>query len=157
MKYKTKQGVLSTEDIQFKSLKATLNRLNCRPEEVLAWITTGDWQKLGLPAPTIISNDGKGGQHERPAITVEVRQKAAAELMSYMHPKLKAIEHSGELKAVAEQRLTADEIKSILVDDPFLKAKEIVIDERTRDNTPIEEVRRDTSGAVGASKSSSEA
>lgn len=157
-RYKTKYGLLTGEDIQFKSLKATLNRLGCKPEEVLAYITTGNWKKLGLPSEVVLVNDGKGGHQEKPAVTIEVRQKAAAELMSYMYPKLKAIEHTGEVTAVTEQRLTVDEIKSILQDDPFLNAKEIVIDGQTRgEPTPTQETTGHPSATSRDAADSSEA
>lgn len=123
-KYVTKRGAYNLKDLQIKDLKAKLNRAGCDPILIEAWIAMGDWKRLGLPAGSYIDDDGKGNVTERPAISVEVRQKSAADLAGYLYPKLKAVEHSGEVSAVTEQRLTTDEIKNILVDDPFLKAKE---------------------------------
>lgn len=155
MIYKTKQGKLTSKDIKLKELEAKLRRAGCDPVSIQIWIAMADAKKLGVE-PTIKTIDKQGNVTERPSISIEVRQKAVTELMDRIYPKLKAIEHTGEISAVAEQRLTADEIKSILVDDPFLKAKEIVIDERRGNDTPTEKATGNPSRVSGVSENSSE-
>lgn len=93
--------------------------LGCDPFEILCRFALGDWQGLGYKSEHTLTPTQKGEVIEKPIITPEIRHKAAAEAAQYLHPKRKAIEHSGEVVSIYEERLTPQEIEEILKADPF--------------------------------------
>lgn len=109
-----------TVNKQTKTLQETAERLGCDPFEILCRFALGDWKGLGYKSEHTLTPTQKGEVVERPIITPEIRHKAAAEAAQYLHPKRKAVEHTGEVKQVFEERLTPQEIEIILRSDPFL-------------------------------------
>jgi hypothetical protein len=98
--------------------------LGCDPFEILCRFALGDWEGLGYKSEFIFTPTQKGEVVEKPLIPPELRSKAAAEAAQYLYPKRKAIEHSGEITQVVEDKLTPKEIEAILRTDPFLKAEQ---------------------------------
>lgn len=95
-----------TPNKKTEELEAILRRLNCSPEERLALIANGT-----LPCCVCFGKGrthylGKNGKMEmrkcescrgtlREKISPSLIKEAAAELLSYLRPKRKAIEHTG--------------------------------------------------------------
>jgi hypothetical protein len=116
-------GALGASTIHLDEL---VRRLDCHPLEILLRFAKNDAAGLGYDSSKTLVPTPKGDLIERDVITVEMRIKAAAEAAAYLFPKLKAIEHSGEVKNVhVEEKLTAIEVKSILANDPFLNQKQV--------------------------------
>lgn len=67
-----------------QELRECAERLGVNPFEVLLLFAEGNWKALG---------------YNRSVIAPPVRARAAAEACQYLHPKRKAIEHSGEIKS----------------------------------------------------------
>ena len=103
------------------NLHEKAKELGCDPFEILCRFALGDWEGLGYNEEFTFSPTQKGEVIEKPIIPPELRQKAAAEAAQYLFPKRKAIEHSGEITNVVEQKLSTKEIQTILTGDPFLK------------------------------------
>jgi hypothetical protein len=99
--------------------------LGCDPFEILCLFALGDWKALGYKEGHTFTPTQKGEVIERPLITPELRSKAASEAAQYLYPKRKAIEHSGEITQVVEDKLTPQQIETILREDPFLELKKI--------------------------------
>lgn len=99
------------------------DKLGCNPFEILCRFALGDAKGLGYSDSKHLTSTAKGDLIEKDIISPELRIRAAAEAAAYLHPKLKAIEHSGEVKNVHVEKLTAIEVKSILANDPFLNQK----------------------------------
>lgn len=66
-------------------------QLGCDPVEVLLRAALGDWEWFGFTAEKT---------QERPSISFRDRVEAAREAAPYIHQKLKAIEHSGQVEAI---------------------------------------------------------
>jgi len=149
-----------TPNRKTEEAEAIARKLGCNPIEILCRFAMDDWKKLGYNEQSSKFLTQKGELIEKPLITPEIRMKAASELAQYLYPKRKAIEHSGEISAVTEQRLTTTEIQNILVDDPFLKAKEFAttatpikeeadgIDARPREDSEPRDGSEDTARSV---------
>lgn len=78
--------------------------LKIDPFEVLLHFAKGDWKALGYESETITVYS-KDVVNEEYTIQPIVRQRAAAEACQYLYPKLKAIEHTGEIDANAQAQL----------------------------------------------------
>jgi hypothetical protein len=104
-------------------LQEKARELGCDPFEILCRFALGDWEGLGYAQELTFQSTNKGELIERYVIPPELRQKAAAEAAQYIYPKRKAIEHSGELTQVVEEKLSTQEIETILAKDVFLKAQ----------------------------------
>jgi len=102
-------------------LEEKARELGCDPFEILCRFALGDWKGLGYEKEFTFSPTQKGEVVEKPIIPPELRQKAAAEAAQYLYPKRKAIEHSGEITNVVEEKLSTQQIQTILTQDPFLK------------------------------------
>jgi len=102
-------------------LEEKARELGCDPFEILCRFALGDWKGLGYKEEFSFSPTQKGEVVEKPIIPPELRQKAAAEAAQYLYPKRKAIEHSGEITNVVEEKLSTQQIQTILTQDPFLK------------------------------------
>lgn len=94
--------------------------LGCDPFEILCRFALGDWKGLGYKTEFILTPTQKGEIIEKPFIAPELRSKAAAEAAQYLYPKRKAIEHSGEVTQVVEDKLSTKEIETILRSDLFM-------------------------------------
>jgi hypothetical protein len=101
------------------------DKLQCNPFEILCRFALGDAKGLGYSDSKHLTSTAKGELIEKDIISPELRIRAAAEAAAYLHPKLKAIEHSGEVKNVHVEKLSAIEVKSILANDPFLNQKQV--------------------------------
>ena len=76
-------------------LKERAEKLKIDPFEILLLFANGDWESLGYPAATFVK-EGSTFVNEELYIKPETRARAAAEACQYLHPKLKAIEHTGK-------------------------------------------------------------
>lgn len=106
-------------------LQEKAKELGCDPFEILCRFALGDWEGLGYDKGITYQSTNKGDLIERHIIPPELRSKAAAEAAQYLYPKRKAIEHSGEVTQVVEEKLTTQQIETILREDPFLELKKI--------------------------------
>ena len=102
-------------------LQEKARELGCDPFEILCRFALGDWQGLGYDKGITYQSTNKGDLIERHIIPPELRSKAAAEAAQYLYPKRKAIEHSGEITNVVEEKLTTKEVEEILKNDPFIE------------------------------------
>ncbi len=102
-------------------LQEKAKELGCDPFEILCRFALGDWQGLGYDKGITYQSTNKGDLIERHIIPPELRSKAAAEAAQYLYPKRKAIEHSGEITNVVEEKLTTKEVEEILKNDPFIE------------------------------------
>jgi len=84
-----KKGTLNKKSLKVFQLceKSGLN-----PVEVLISLAGGRWKKLGY-SQRCYTEYGNNFSNERLYITVDHRLGAAKELMKYMYPQLKAMEH----------------------------------------------------------------
>lgn len=87
-----KKGVANKDTLP---LKEKAKQLGIDPFEILLLFAKGDWESLGYPSASFVK-EGSTFVNEELYIKPEVRAKAAAEACQYIHPKLKAIEHSGK-------------------------------------------------------------
>ena len=94
--------------------------LGCDAFEILCRFALGDWQGLGYEKGITYQSTNKGDLIEKHIIPPELRSEAAADAAQYLYPKRKAIEHSGEVTQVVEEKLTPKQIETILRQDPFL-------------------------------------
>lgn len=93
--------------------RAICERLNFDPlEQLVAW-ATGDWKKLGYTSPTKTIVDADGNQVQVDRIDEALRQKSTKEVVPYIYPQLKAIEHSGDAGALAAASLA--QLAAVLV------------------------------------------
>jgi hypothetical protein len=97
--------------------------LGCDPFEILCLFALGDWKRLGYKDEYTFAPTQKGEVVEKLVISPDIRQKAASDACGYLYPKRKAIEHTGEVTQLHEEKLSHSEIQEILVQDPFLKKK----------------------------------
>lgn len=65
-----------------KTLHDIAERNGCDPFEVLIWFAKGDHKSLGITEDEL---------------SPELRQKSAKDACEYLHPKKKAVEHSGSI------------------------------------------------------------
>lgn len=72
------------------------DRLGIDPFKVLLYFAAGDWQALGYEKEKIEKHSA-ACVNEEFVIEPSVRARAAAEACQYLHPKLKSVEHSGEI------------------------------------------------------------
>jgi len=77
-----------------KDLIQLADEIGVSPFEILLHAAAGNWRELGLAGPTI-TKFGPNGSYEVEALPIELRIHAAKEAAQYLHPKKKAIEHSG--------------------------------------------------------------
>lgn len=101
-------------------LQEKAKELGCDPFEILCRFALGDWEGLGYDKGITYQSTNKGDLIEKHIIPPELRQKAAAEAAQYIYPKRKAIEHSGEVTQVLEEKLSTKEIETIIAQDVFL-------------------------------------
>ncbi len=87
-----KKGTRNKESIP---LWEKAKELGIDPFEVLLHFTNGNWKQLGYPGPTETKYLRDGTSYESPIITPDMRLRASSEACQYIHPKLKAIEHTG--------------------------------------------------------------
>lgn len=86
-----------TPNKQTQTLQEIAERNNCDPFEVLIWFAKRDYDSLHLPE--WIDKVGKDGAFIREAtISPELQQKSAKDACEYLHPKRKALEHSGSIE-----------------------------------------------------------
>ena len=98
-------------------LKQRAKEIGIDPFDVLLYFAKGDWKSLGYNQ-SFITRVGKGGEtYDIERITPEMRMKAAGEAAQYLHPKLKAIEHSGDIGTSGDERplghLTDEELEKL--------------------------------------------
>lgn len=75
------------------------------PITALVHFARGDWQALGLPSATKQIYTKEAGIIEVDRIDEQLRQKSVKDLVPYVYPQLKAIEHSGEAANMLAQTL----------------------------------------------------
>jgi len=78
-----------------KDLSLVADEIGVNPFEILLYAAGGLWQELGLTSPTITKVSAQGNEYEVEALPIELRIAAAKEACQYLHPKKRAIEHSG--------------------------------------------------------------
>lgn len=105
-------------------LQEKAKELGCDPFEILCLFALGDWKGLGYEKGITYQSTNKGDLIERHIIPPELRKAAAAEAAQYIYPKRKAIEHSGEVTNVVEEKLSTKEIETILRSDLFMNGKQ---------------------------------
>lgn len=81
-----------------RDVASLCEELKCDPFKIQALIANGDWEALGYDSSVYVreSADGKSTSLGY-VLPPELRQRAAKELCEYISPKLRAIEHSGEI------------------------------------------------------------
>lgn len=126
---RTKKGTFQKGHVRFGGrVKGTLNKatinlrelaekLGVNPFEILLHFASGNWKALGYDSSTRIASFTQSGDPiYDDVIKPADRLKAAAEAVSYLEPKRKAVEHSGPDGGPIETRdlsnLSDDEIKS---------------------------------------------
>lgn len=62
------------------------------PLQIMYWIMTNDWKKIGLDADMQIIELADGSTKMKPAISVDQMLKAATELAPYFYSQLKAVD-----------------------------------------------------------------
>lgn len=72
------------------------DRLGCDPFEILILFAKGDWETLGYREEKYVASSSDKGETLKYTIEPAVRAKCAAEAASYLYPKRKAIELSGD-------------------------------------------------------------
>lgn len=72
--------------------------------DTLAYFSSGNWKALGYKSETFLKPAGASGVIEEMYIPPSLRLKAVIELSQYLHPKLKAIEHSGSIDSNIEAK-----------------------------------------------------
>lgn len=77
-----------------KPLKDLADQLGVDPFQILLHFAAGDYEALGYVRPDAF--DDPNDLSKSVNITPEVRLKAASEAASYLYPKRKALEHTGE-------------------------------------------------------------
>jgi hypothetical protein len=89
--------------------------LEVDPFEILLRFAKGDWKGLKYSSPTETRYTPSGESYEKWVIEPELRAKCAADACQYLHPKRKAIEHSGLDSSPLERYLlmTEDERKRL--------------------------------------------
>ncbi len=89
-----------------KALRDVAASRNVDPFEVLCLFAAGDADALGLPE-----------------VPPELRLQAAKEACKYLHPQLKAVDHTGVLSAVYRELEEAsnDELDAILIEETTTK------------------------------------
>lgn len=77
-----------------KDLIVLADELGVSPFEILLHAAAGHWRELGYDSPTVTKMTPQGS-YEVELLPIELRLMAAKEAAQYLHPKKKAIEHSG--------------------------------------------------------------
>lgn len=77
-----------------QTLRDKARQLGVDPFEILLLFASGDWERLGYEEKTRTQFSKDGASYEVDQISPELRKSSAADACSYIHPKLKAIEHS---------------------------------------------------------------
>lgn len=113
---KTKGAVMYTT----KELMEKLSLMGCDVAGSLAAVAMNDWKALGYKSEFVESVTSKGDPVFKHVISPDMRLQALKILSEYLYPKRKAVEHSGEITSVIDDKLSPREIESILTDDPFL-------------------------------------
>lgn len=113
-------GALNASTIPPGQLADLAKKLDCNPIEILLLFAKGDAATLGYESSKTVVSTPKGELIERDVITVEMRIKAAAEAAAYLYPKLKNVEHTGQVTKVHVEKLSAIDVKNIIQNDPFL-------------------------------------
>lgn len=88
---KTGGRVAGTPDKAQKLLSEILETMNCDPLRILADIAKGERVKC----TTYLDKDNGEHVEEEVIPTLDQRKDACKELLGYIHPKRKAVEHSG--------------------------------------------------------------
>ena len=69
---------------------------NFDPVERLIYFAMGDWKKLGLDSKYIEKQGYQGVIVQELSVSIEIMKDATKDLMSFMYPKRKAVELSGD-------------------------------------------------------------
>lgn len=78
-----------------KDLQAIADDLGISPFEILLHAAAGNYEQLGYSAPTIERMTPDGDKYLENILPCSLRIAAAKEAAQYLHPKKRAIEHSG--------------------------------------------------------------
>lgn len=94
---KTGGRVKGVPNKQTQTLQEISERLECNPFEILLYFAKGDHDALGYEEHQILVT--KTGETVTVlTISPELRQKSAKDACEYLHPKRKALEHSGSIE-----------------------------------------------------------
>ena len=77
-----------------KDLTALADEIGVSPFEILLNAAAGNWRALGYDSPTT-TKMSPNGTYEVEILPIELRLMAAKEAAQYLHPKKRAVEHSG--------------------------------------------------------------
>jgi hypothetical protein len=85
------------------------NELGVDPFEILLLFAKGDWKTLKYPAETFRKESAGGVVNIEYYIAPELRANCASRACEYLHPKRKAVEHSGKIEgeSLAKQLMDA--------------------------------------------------
>lgn len=84
-----------TPNKRSQALEERAQALGVNPFEILLLFAKGDWEALGYPSEFDTKYTSSGSPYSVRIISPDTRQRSAAEVCQYLHPKRKAIEHSG--------------------------------------------------------------
>lgn len=107
-----------------KDLLKICDDLDFHPFTELCLMGKGDWKALGYESEFIEALTPRGEIIHKPVITAEMRFNATKAAAEYVHPKRKALEHTGDINSQVSVKMSPAEIESVLSLDPFNKPKE---------------------------------
>ena len=97
------------------TVRERAEKLGVDPHEIMLLFAKGDWKGLGYKESFTTRWTGNGIEYEEERIPPALRAKMAAEVAQYIEPKLKSVEHSGEINnpthTESVDRLTAELLK----------------------------------------------
>lgn len=93
--------------------------LECSPFEVLMRFAMNDYKWLGYDEKQT-KYSASGAPYDELTISPELRAQCAEKAASYIYPKLKSIEHSGDVADVRPVVITKEAVLAALAKDPFL-------------------------------------
>lgn len=115
---KTGGRVKGTPNKKTQDLLEKAEELGVDPFEILLMVAKGDWEGLGFESAKLVYFTAAGIEAEKDRITLSDRLSAASEACTYLHPKRKAVEHSGPNGGPIETRdlskLSDDELNARL-------------------------------------------
>lgn len=112
-----------------KEVAALVASNNCDPVKFLCALINNDWKMAGYKSEFEDQLTPKGDIIQKPVITLDHRVRAALDIMNYIYPKRKALEHTGEITSILKDSLSPKEVETIIVSDPFIKQ----LKDRSRD------------------------
>lgn len=86
---------LTTNRKKGKDLNILADELGVQPFEILLRAAAGDWRGLGYSSGFETKYTANGTAYEVDILPIDLRIAAAKEAAQYLHPKKRAIEHSG--------------------------------------------------------------